>query len=76
MSRNITLAISDPIFEKMKQFTEVKWSEVARNAIEQRIEMLETLDKIASKSKLTEKDAEEIAKKVKQGIARRHKQTS
>ncbi len=75
MSKNITLAVSDQIFEKMKQFTEVKWSEVARNAIEQRIDMLETLDKIASKSKLTEKDAEEIAHKIKHGIAKRHQKT-
>ena len=72
MSRNITLSISDDTFDKMKEFSEVKWSEVARKAIESRLELLESLEKIALKSKLTEKDVREISEKVNKGIARRH----
>ncbi len=72
MSRNITLSISDDTFEKMKDFSEVKWSEVARKAIESRLDLLESLEKIASKSKLTEKDVQEIGEKVKRGIAKHH----
>ena len=72
MSRNITLSISDDTFDKMKEFSEVKWSEVARKAIESRLELLESLEKNALKSKLTEKDVREISEKVNKGIARRH----
>jgi len=72
MSRNITLSVTDEVFEKMKEHSETKWSEVARKAIEERVELLEALDAIASKSKLTEKDVEEIAGKIKRGMARRH----
>ncbi len=72
MSRNITLSISEDTFEKMKEFSEVKWSEVARKAIENKLEFLEVLNKIASKSKLTEKDVAEISEKVKVGMAKRH----
>ena len=36
-----------------------------RRAIEQRVDDLEILENIASKSKLTKKDAEEISKKIK-----------
>ncbi len=39
----------------------------------QRIEDLIALEKIASKSKLTEKDALEISEKIKRGIAKRHR---
>jgi len=53
------------LHEKMKQFNDIKWSEVARRAIEQRINDLEIMNKIASKSKLTSNDAEELAKKIK-----------
>jgi len=62
---NMTLAIPDALHEKMKQFNDIKWSEVARRAIEQRINDLEIMNKIASKSKLTSNDAEELAKKIK-----------
>lgn len=72
MSKNITLSISDEVYEKMKEFTEIKWSEVARRAIEDRVEALNDLNEIAAKSKLSEKDVQEISKKIKKGIARRH----
>lgn len=68
----MTLAIPDVLHEKMKQFNDIKWSEVARRAIEQRINDLEIMNKIASKSKLTEKDVKEIGDKIKISIAKRH----
>ncbi|MFA4953100.1 MAG: hypothetical protein WC584_02670 [Candidatus Pacearchaeota archaeon] len=68
---NITLAIPEELRKKMKRFSEMRWSEIARQAIEQRINDLEVMEKIASKSKLTKKDAEEISKKIKKGMAKR-----
>ncbi|MEK6828646.1 MAG: hypothetical protein AABY15_00845 [Nanoarchaeota archaeon] len=68
---NITLSIPDDLHKKMKTFSEIKWSEVARRSIEERINDLEVMDKIASKSKLTEKDVEEIGKKIKRATALR-----
>ncbi len=69
---NITLSMPDELLRKMKIMREIKWSEVARRAIQQRIEDFEALEKIASKSKLTVKDAQEIGDKIKRGIAKRH----
>mgnify|MGYP001570347003 CR=1 FL=1 len=69
---NMTLSIPEELHKKMKQMSEVKWSEIARRAIEERINDLEIINKIASKSKLTKKDVEEIGKKIKRGIAKRH----
>lgn len=68
---NMTLAIPEELHRKMKQFSEIKWSEVARKAIEQKVKDLETMNKIASKSKLTKKDVEEISKKIKRIAAKR-----
>ena len=68
---NMTLSIPEELHKKMKQFSEVRWSEVARKAIDQRINDLEIMEKIASKSKLTKKDAEEISKKIDSAIARK-----
>ncbi|MFH1311057.1 MAG: hypothetical protein ABIH65_01490 [Nanoarchaeota archaeon] len=68
---NITLSVPEELMKKMKMFNEIKWSEVARRAIEQRVIDLETIEQIASKSKLTLKDAEEIGKKIKRSAALR-----
>lgn len=68
---NITLAIPEELHAKMKKFSEIRWSEVARRAIEERINDLEVMNKIAAKSKLTKKDVEEISKKIKSRMAKR-----
>ena len=68
----MTLSIPEDLHKKMKKFNEIRWSEIARKAIEKRINDLEVMEKIVSKSKLTEKDAKEISDKIKMGIAKRH----
>ena len=68
---NITLSVPGELMKKMKMFNEIKWSEVARRAIEQRIVDLEAIEKIALKSRLTLKDAEEIGKKIKRSATLR-----
>jgi len=68
---NMTLSISEELHQKMKQFNEIKWSEVARRAIEQRVYDLEIMDKIASKTKLTQRDALELAQKIKKSATQR-----
>lgn len=65
---NITLSLPDDVYKKMKKHFQVKWSEVARRAIINEIEKFEAIEKIASKSKLTLKDVEELDKKIKEGM--------
>ena len=66
---NMTLSIPEELSKKMKRFSEIRWSEVARKALEQRINDLEIIEKIASKSNLTERDVKEISKKIKRTAA-------
>lgn len=68
---NITLSIPGDIQSKMRHFPEIRWSEVARKAIENKVRDLETLEKLVSKSKLTQKDVEEFSKKIKASSAKR-----
>ena len=68
---NMTLSIPDKIHEEMKNFSEVRWSEVARKAIIQKLETLILVEKIAQKSKLTQKDVEFFSKKINAAATKR-----
>ena len=68
---NITLAIPEGLHTKMKQYSEIRWSEVVRKTISQKIEDLDMMDKLTAKSKLTQKDVNEIAGKVDSAVARK-----
>ena len=70
----MTLSIPEELHKKMKNMSEVRWSEIARKAIEQRMNDLEIMNKITSKSKFTEKDIKELSDKIKRGIAKKHNQ--
>ncbi len=61
---NMTLSIPPDLHSRMKRFSEIRWSEVVRKSISEKINILETMDRIAEKSKLTQKDVDDIAKKV------------
>lgn len=71
---NMTLSVPEEMHRKMKKHSEIKWSDVARRAFHEKLENAEQLawmDKVLSKSKLTEKDVEEIGNKIKIAIRRR-----
>lgn len=69
---NMTLAIPADLKHIMETHREVKWSEVARQAMWDHARKLLLMDKIVAKSKLSEKDALGIGRKIKEGVARRH----
>ena len=70
---NMTLAIPEELKEMMDKHAEINWSEVARQAFIEKTSQLELFESIASKSRLTEKDAEEIARKIKKSMWKKHK---
>ena len=69
---NMTLAVPEDLQRIMERHRDVKWTEVARQAMWEKARKLELADKLLAKSKITERDAEEIGHKIKHGIARRH----
>ena len=68
---NVTLAIPEGLHNKMKKHSEIRWSEVVRKTISEKIEVLEMMDKLTNKSKLTKKDVDEIAHKIDSGVAKK-----
>ena len=68
---NMTLAIPHELRERMEAFKEIRWSEVARRAIEKRVEDLEVMDRITVKSKLTKEDIKEISKRINSATAKK-----
>lgn len=62
---NITLSLPSELHERMKKHSEIRWSDVVRKSIAQKVEMLEVMDRIAKKSKLTMKDVDEISQRIK-----------
>ena len=69
---NMTLALPEDLHKLMKKHKEIKWSEVARQAMRERARDLEIMDKIASKSRMTEKDALELGRKINRAVAKKH----
>ena len=69
---NVTLAVPEELHKIMAKHKDVKWSEVARQAIWVKAHKLELMDKLLAKSELIERDAINIGSKIKQGIAKRH----
>ncbi len=70
---NITLTVPEGLHKKMKRHPEVKWSEVVRRVLAEKIRDLELMDRIAAKSLLTAKDVDELDHVLKEALLRRYK---
>jgi len=68
---NITVSVNDDLKDMMDKHPEINWSEVARQSFKEKLEDLELMDKLTSKSELTEEDVEEISKKIDGKVAER-----
>ncbi len=68
---NMTLSIPEDLHKELAAHSEIKWSDIARQAFEKKIQELHWMDKILQKSTLTEKDADEIGHKIKGEIFKR-----
>ncbi|MFH1682315.1 MAG: hypothetical protein ABIA37_00815 [Candidatus Woesearchaeota archaeon] len=65
---NLTLSISEELHTRMKEHSEIRWSEVVRKTISEKIETLELLDQLTNKSKLTKKEVNIISHKINREV--------
>ena len=65
---NVTLSIPEELHEKMKKHSEIRWSEVVRKSISEKIDDLEIMDKLTKRSKLTQTDVDEISHKINRDV--------
>ncbi|MBI2146839.1 hypothetical protein HYU22_05895 [Candidatus Woesearchaeota archaeon] len=67
----VTLEIAEDLKKEMEDSAIINWSEVAREAITERLTQLRLFKAIVAKSKLTEKDALELGRKVNKSMHER-----
>ncbi|QPV63560.1 hypothetical protein I7X12_02695 [Halosimplex litoreum] len=72
----ITVNVDDDLKERMDEHPEINWSEVTRQAIQEKIEALEVMDELTNESEPTERDVQEIADKINQSGRKRVDQES
>lgn len=70
---NMTLAIPKDLKEMMDRHREFNWSEVARQAIREKMILLERMDQMLSKSELTVADIEQAAYAVKKRVFKKYR---
>ena len=69
----ITLSVPEDLKREMDLSPEMNWSELARAAIREKVSQLAILRAITAKSKLTEKDALELGRKINKSMHERFK---
>lgn len=69
---SMTLAVPEELKKEMDKHPELNWSEVARQAIKERILLLKKMDELLKNSKLTEEDALKLGREVKKALAKRY----
>lgn len=69
----MTLAVPAEMKDKMEEFPEINWSEVARSAFMQKIRDLEFLREFKSKSEMTDEQALQLGREVRKKLAKRFK---
>jgi hypothetical protein len=68
---SLTLSIPPGLKRDMDEHPIINWSEVARGAIRDRLASLKILNSIAAKSRLTEKDALALGRKINRSMHER-----
>lgn len=71
---NITLSLPEDLHRKMKQHKEVRWSEVVRRILEEKIRDLEMMEKITIRSTLSAEDVDFLDHLLKEALLKRYEE--
>ena len=69
---SLTLTIPQELKEKMQQFPEINWSEVARQAIIEKTKHLERMNQLLQNRTLDETEALELGSAIKKQVFQKH----
>ncbi|MBI2105116.1 MAG: hypothetical protein HYT90_06050 [Candidatus Omnitrophica bacterium] len=70
---SLTLAIPDDLRARMKRFPEINWSEVARQAIFEKTQVLERMQGLLSHSMVSESEALDYGRAIKRRVLKKHR---
>jgi len=73
---SITVNVDDDLKDRMERHPEINWSEVTRQAIQEKVETLEVIDELTSGSELTESDVADIADRINESARERAEEES
>jgi len=65
---NMTLALDEKTAKEVRMHAEIRWSEVAREAIRRKLQELHALDAAFANSTLTKADIDRLAKKINKNM--------
>src|SRR3989338_9228295 len=68
---SMTLAVPEDLRKKMNKFSEMNWSAVARNALEEKVKDLEFIREFKAHSRMTEERAIELGREVRSGMEKK-----
>lgn len=68
---NMTLALDEATARDVKAHPEIRWSEVARQAIRRKLNELHALDAAFADSELSPADIRRLARKANEGLLKR-----
>ena len=69
---SMTLSIPAELHALIKKHNHIRWSEIARRAMWEYAQKLEMLDRLTSKSTLTDKDVEELDRRIKKAAYKQY----
>lgn len=73
---SVTFSLPDEIKSEMEELSWINWSELARNEVQKRVEeekQIEIIKKLIAKSRLSEKDALKLGRKVNSSLHKKYK---
>lgn len=70
---NMTLSLPEDVYRIVKAHNEVRWSEIARRAIEEYARKIALMNAMTHESELSEEDIMALDPKVKAGIQKHYK---
>ena len=73
---SITLAVPEELKKEMDKFQEMNWSAVAREAIKDRIILLNKFKEFTKESTMTDEDAIRLGRKINKSLTKRYKNLS
>lgn len=70
---SLTLSIPEEVKEKMKEFPEINWSEVARQAILEKTRLLEKMNRLLVAGGLNEEEVPDLGREIKKRVWKKHR---
>jgi len=71
---NLTLAVPEELHRRLKPHPEVKWSEVIRRVLAEKVRDLELMDRLTARSELTREDVADLDHVLKEAVLHRYRE--